>query len=257
VRIAIITLSTEGALLGQRLAEAWADAVLYVHHEAQGEWQAERFESIRELTARILGSYAGLVFIAPCGVAVRALAPHIGHKTSDPAVVAVDVMGRWAVSLLSGHEGGANDLAVAVGNILQAEPIITTTTEACKTLIVGVGCRRGSSSQRIVAAVRRTLLEAGLDLEEVRLLGSADIKAHEEGLLAAARELGVPLRLVSSGEIRTFARAFERSEVAERSVNLPAVAEPAALLAGRRTTLIVAKTIHDGVTVAVAREGST
>jgi cobalt-precorrin 5A hydrolase len=257
MRIAIITLSREGARLGQRLAREWTDAALYVHQGVEGKWGAERFEGVRKLTASIFGKYAGLVYIAPCGVAIRAMAPHLGHKASDPAVVAVDVMGRWAVSLLSGHEGGANDLAVDVGNILQAEPIITTTTEACKSLIVGVGCRRGITSQRIVAAVRRTFLEAGLDLGEVRLISSVDIKAHEEGLLAAARELGIPLRLVSSGEIRSFAGAFERSEVAERRVNLPAVAEPAALLAGRRTQLIVAKTIHNGVTVAVAREGST
>ena len=50
--------------------------------------------------------YDGLVYIAPCGVVVRAIAPFLEHKTKDPAVVVVDVGGRWAVSLLSGHEGG-------------------------------------------------------------------------------------------------------------------------------------------------------
>ncbi len=47
-------------------------------------------------------------------------------------MVVVDVGARWAISLLSGHEGGANDLAVAVGNILAAEPVISTTSEALK-----------------------------------------------------------------------------------------------------------------------------
>ena len=86
-----------------------------------------------DLTEQIFASYTGLVYIAPTGVVVRAIAPLLRHKTTDPAVVVVDVGGRWAVSLLSGHEGGANELAVTVANILGAEPVVSTTTEAVKT----------------------------------------------------------------------------------------------------------------------------
>lgn len=91
--------------------------------------------------------------MAPCGVVTRALAPHLRHKTTDPAVVVVDAVGRFAVSLLSGHEGGANDLTMAVSNIIEAEPVITTTTETLKTIVVGVGCRRGAESAKIIRAV--------------------------------------------------------------------------------------------------------
>ena len=55
------------------------------------------------------------------------------------------------MSLLSGHEGGANDLALQIANLVGAEPVITTTTEALKSVIVGVGCRRGTEAERIVA----------------------------------------------------------------------------------------------------------
>ena len=109
-----------------------------------------------------------MVFAVPTGVAVRAIAPLIKHKKEDPAVVVLDVVGRFAISLLSGHEGGANDLALAVGNILGAEPVITTTTEALKTVIVGVGCRRGASAQKIQEAVEAALQETGIDKAEVR-----------------------------------------------------------------------------------------
>jgi cobalt-precorrin 5A hydrolase len=252
--LAVISLSQEGAHLADRLARTLSDCRLYLHESVSGTWNAERFSSILELTGTIFAKSGGLIYIAPCGVAVRAIAPHLVHKTQDPPVVVVDVYGRWAVSLLSGHEGGANDLAVTVANILAAEPVITTTTEALKTLIVGIGCRRGITSRQIVEAVAQTLNEAGLDLGKVRYLASADIKADETGLLAAAKEMSIPLRFISSDELRSCVRDFQHSDFVEEKVNLPAVAEPAALLAGRRTRLLVRKTVHDGVTVAVAEE---
>jgi cobalt-precorrin 5A hydrolase len=168
--------------------------------------------------------------------------------------VAVDVGGRWAVSLLSGHEGGANDLALAVANILAAEPVISTTTEAVKNLIVGVGCRRGAAAGAIVAAIREALTLAGCELARVRLVATAEIKADEPGLREAARELGLPLRLVSAEEIRQTVRPFAHSDFVQEKVDLPAVAEPAALLAGRRTQLILPRQVLHSVTVAIARE---
>jgi cobalt-precorrin 5A hydrolase len=169
-------------------------------------------------------------------------------------VVVVDVHGRYAVSLLSGHEGGANNLSLRVANILGAEPVITTTSDAARTIIVGVGCRRGCAGQAIVEAVRWALGEVGVGADEVRFLASADIKTDEPGLKQAAIELGMPLRLISSDDIRACTRDFSPTPLAGERVNLPAVAEPVALLAGRRTTLILPKMNRNGVTVAIARE---
>jgi len=252
--LAIVTLSSQGAMLAHGLAKRFPNAQMFVHETVDAAWEGERFTSIMEVVGRIFGRFSGLVFIAPCGVAVRAVAPHLEHKTADPAVVVVDVGGRWAVSLLSGHERGANDLAVRVANALCAEPVISTTTEALKDLIVGIGCRRGADSTAIVAAVKQVLDEADLDLRRVRFLSTADVKADEEGLIKAAGDLAIPLRFIASTEIRNSARGFEHSDFVQAKVDLPAVAEPCALLAGRRTTLLVPKKIFDGVTVAVARE---
>ena len=188
------------------------------------------------------------------GVVVRAIAPLIRSKFEDPAVVVLDAGGRWAVSLLSGHEGGANALAIRVANILGAEPVITTTTEALKSVIVGIGCRRGTPAERIVAAIRAALTEAGIALDEVRLIASADVKADEPGLISAAETLGVPVRFIPAAEIRASSREFLHSDFVEEKVNLPAVAEPAALLAGRRTRLICRKKTYNGITIAIARE---
>ncbi|MBM3892018.1 MAG: cobalamin biosynthesis protein CbiG, partial [Verrucomicrobia bacterium] len=227
---------------------------LYAHASVNGRFKAERFDSICELGAKIFTRYGGLVCICPCGAVVRAIAPLIEHKTTDPAVVVVDVGARYAISLLSGHEGGANALALRVANILGAEPVVTTTTEAVKDLIVGIGCRRGTPAEAIVAAVRGALRRAGARLDRVRLLASADIKSHEPGLLKAAEELGLGVRFIPSDEIRSTSKKFRRLKFVAAKVQLPAVAEPSALLAGRRTQLLLPKTIIRGVTVAVARE---
>lgn len=254
MKTAIITLSNEGARLAARLLAHWPGSEAFLHHSVDELPQWPRFQRVLDLVAEIFHQYAGLVFIAPTGLAVRAVAPCVADKKTDPAVVVVDVGGRWAVSLLSGHEGGANQLAVDVANLLGAEPVLTTTTEAAKNLIVGVGCRRGAPSAAIVAAVRQALALVGSDVARVRLLASADIKAHEPGLLEAARELQLPLRLISSQEISATVYAFTHSQFVQEKVDLPAVAEPAALLAGRRTQLILPKQVFDAVTVAIARE---
>lgn len=254
MRLALITLSQPGTRIVARLATHWPDGDVFVHEGVPNPNGARGFSRVVELTREIFPQYEGLVYVAPLGVVVRAVAGCLKHKTTDPAVVVVDAGSRWAISLLSGHEGGANDLAVAVANCLGAEPIVTTSTEALKDLIVGVGCRRGTPAEPILAAIEEALAAAGCSLDQVRLLASADIKAQEPGLVQAASRLGVSLRLVASEEIAGSSRTFQHSELVQEKVNLPAVAEPAALLAGRRTTLILPRTILHGVTVAIARE---
>ena len=257
MKVALITLSPEGALIAQQLAGAWADYHVYLHEKLASLPGARSFAGIMELTAEIFPQYEALLYIVPCGVAVRAIAPCLKNKHTDPAVVVVDVGGRYAVSLAGGHEGGANELAVKTANIIGGEPVLTTTTEALKNLIVGVGCRRGVSAERIVAAVKEALAVAGAQLEQVRFLASADVKSEEEGLIKAARELEVPLRFIGSAEIRATSRKFTPSPLAAKKINLPAVAEPAALLAGRRTQLILPRKAYNGITVAIAKESFT
>ena len=72
----------------------------------------------------------GLVVFLATGATVRLLAPLLQDKATDPGVVCVDEARRFAVALVGGHGGGANDLAYEVGDVLGAEPVITTATDA-------------------------------------------------------------------------------------------------------------------------------
>lgn len=254
MKIAIISLSQPGAEIAGILATRLSNSTLYLHQDIETTQPAQRFSRVIALTAQIFNHYQGLIYIMPTGVVVRALASQIRDKLHDPAVVVVDVGGRWAISLLSGHEGGANDLAMQVTNIIGVEPIITTTTEAIRRLIVGIGCRRGISAERIISAIQQGLFMITRSLDEVRLLATAEPKKDEIGLFKAAAELERPLRIIKAQEIRHSYREFSVSQFVQAQVNLPAVAEPAALLAGRNTQLILNKQTFNGITIAIAEE---
>jgi cobalt-precorrin 5A hydrolase len=248
----VLALCPEAVAVGRRLARSLG-AVLHAHANAAPRG-TRRFGSIAERIAELWGESDGLVVLAPTGVVVRAIAPLAQSKYRDPAVVCCDALARWAIPLLSGHEGGANALALRVANACAAEPVVTTTSEALRDHIVGVGCRRGAAAADITAAIRTALRRAGVARARVRLLATAAQKADEPGLLAAAAALDLPLRIVSHDEIRACAKAHAVSPTALTKLDLPAVAEPCALLAGRRTSLCLTRQVIRSVTVAIARE---
>lgn len=70
-----------------------------------------------------------IVFFCAAGIAVRTIAPFLRHKSLDPAVLVVDEQGKFCISLLSGHAGGANELTERIAGMLRALPVITTATD--------------------------------------------------------------------------------------------------------------------------------
>ena len=252
--LGIVTLSAEGLVIARALSTYLPNAEIYAHRSVFAGDKITAFDRILDLTEILFQKHDAIVYVAPCGVAVRAIAPHIDHKTRDPAVVVVDVGGRYAVSLLSGHEGGANRLTTAVANALGAEPVISTTTEAVKDIVVGIGCRRNTAKEALIEAINDALASNALELSRVRLLATADIKQNESGLRAAAETLHIPLLFVPSAQIRAFGDAFESSDFVKERVGLPAVAEPCCMLVAKRPTLIMGKKKCNGITIAMARE---
>jgi cobalt-precorrin 5A hydrolase/precorrin-3B C17-methyltransferase len=80
-------------------------------------------------TEKVWGEYGSFIFIMAAGIVVRTIAPLIRDKRSDPAVVVLDEKGEHAISLLSGHLGGANDMAREIADFLGAEVVITTASD--------------------------------------------------------------------------------------------------------------------------------
>jgi cobalt-precorrin 5A hydrolase len=211
-------------------------------------------EPLQHVVNQIFKQYTAHVFIMAMGIVVRMVAPHIRDKYTDPAVVVIDDVGRFVVSMLSGHEGGANMLSHKIAAVLHTDAVITTGTEAQKDIIVGIGCKKGIKSDAVKKSVMDALQKVNISLDRVRLFSTIDIKSGEVGLLQASQELGIPLRVVSASEIATCAKEYGKSDFVQEKIGVGAVCEPAALIAGRKTQLILTKQKYPGVTVAIAQE---
>ncbi|MDQ7032968.1 MAG: cobalamin biosynthesis protein [Desulfonauticus sp.] len=251
-KLAIITLSKSGYILAQKLKQHFVLAKVYTHQQVRREENS--FVKLADLIADIFPKVEGIVFIGPCGIAVRSILPHLQHKTLDPAVVVVDVGARWAISLVSGHEGGANNLAYAVSNILYCLPVITTTSEAQKDILAGIGCKRGVSKSRLKACLLMALDKLGLDLSRVRHLATIDLKKQETGLLELSKELDIPLLFLPKERLLACWQSYNKSQFVYERVGVFGVAEPACLVSGHFPELILEKTICKGVSIALARE---
>ncbi len=135
--LAVITVTKQGIALGERILAAEPDAVLYVpaKYGLESSGRLRVFPGqLAPLLAEIYGAYDGFVFLMAAGIVVRMIAEHIKDKRYDPAVVVMDITGRFAISLVSGHLGGANALARRLAEITGATPVVTTGTDVNETI---------------------------------------------------------------------------------------------------------------------------
>lgn len=271
-----------------------------------------------------------MVFVGSIGIAVREIAPHVKNKLVDPAVVSIDELGRFVVPLLSGHIGGANDLALELAKLLEATPVITTATDinkkfsvdawaarqglfitnmnAAKTvsatilerniplmsdlpivtqlpngvvvgergdvgiciswqkkkpfdetlllvppiLHLGIGCRRDTSAEAIKEAVEQVLNEYQIHRKAIKLVASIDLKANEAGLLEYCKGNNLPAAFYTADELRAVPGEFTASERVLQVTGVDNVCERSAMVGAEK--LLVKKTSHNGVTVAVTAE---
>ena len=140
--IRLIAFSMTGYETGERLMQGLVSS----GHQAE-LFAKSRYlpDSIQESTSAWAKKYftdsEALIFIGACGIAVRSIAPCVVSKTKDPAVLVIDECGKYVISLLSGHLGGANALALEAAAILGAEPVVTTATDLHSRFAVDVFSR--------------------------------------------------------------------------------------------------------------------
>lgn len=349
MKTAVIAITKHGSALARRISgERWI-AAKFRGAEAEDTAAAAQgpihyFEKpIKELTAEIWPQYDALVYVVSLGAVVRTIAPFLKDKHVDPAVIVVDDKAQFAISVLSGHVGGANELTAQIAESLGAQPVITTASDVGKTipvdilgrelgwttegehnitrvsaavvneeavafvqetgekswwtrptplpatirritldearafknvlivtdrlladewlpkavvyrpksLVIGIGCDRGTSAEQIDEFVQSTLAAQGLSLRSVRNVATADVKQDEPGLLEFCERHKLPLVTYSAEQLKQVA-APNPSATVEKHVGTPGVSEPAAMLSSGGQ-LIVPKQKAPMMTLAVAR----
>lgn len=337
--IAVYALTQAGAQNARRLAAGLGGEARLFLPARLAQAGETGFGRIAEAMAANWRDHAGHVCFAASGIVVRAIAPLIEAKAVDPAVVVCDPAGRFAVSLIAGHLGGANALALRVAALCGAQPVITTATDCAGApalellardagltlgnpgrlkhvnaalaegrsvplwdpedwlrlaplplvpeegrffhaaptpdaalvrvqwqrgpsdaplllhppcLCLGLGCRKGVPQEEILACVAAFLEQCAAAPQSLLGLASAALKAQEPGLLAAARQLGLPLRCYDATELASVPVPNPSPRVAQ-TVGAPSVAEAAALLLSGNTALLAEKERLGRVTLALAQ----
>lgn len=128
-RTAIYALTPQGAFLGRRIADD-LDGDLYLPTRLSDSQKGRTFDRLMDVVAKNFSLYDGHIFIAATGIVVRAIAPLLKSKDKDPAVVVLDQDGQHVISLLSGHLGGANEMAQMVARSIGGHAVITTATDS-------------------------------------------------------------------------------------------------------------------------------
>ena len=137
-QVAVIAVTRRGAMLGRRLSSLFPGSHLYLPEKFAGQTPGEYafLPPAKNVVQKAFAQYRYLLLIMAVGAAVRLLASELKGKRQDPAVVVIDDSGTFAVSLLSGHSGGANRLTKVIASFVGAQPVITTASEVSGTIAV-------------------------------------------------------------------------------------------------------------------------
>lgn len=196
MRIVIFSFTERGALqaklLNGMLAENAHDCSAYgMPKYATAHGLTPMGGSVSELTAQYFHHVDALIYIGACGIAVRAVAPCIRSKTTDPCVLSVDELGQYVIPLLSGHIGGGNALARQLAAFLHATPVISTATDLHGLFAVDVFAAQNSltiSDMQLTKEISAALLDG----EEIGLMGEVPAGSIPAGL---SSDLSAPYRL--------------------------------------------------------------
>jgi precorrin-4 C(11)-methyltransferase len=127
MNIAVIAVSPQGITIAEQLKAEWQEQLtIFSTHQHSS---VESIRNIKEHVDAHFGDYSAWVFIGAMGICIRTIAEHVQHKYHDPAVISIDSIGRFVVSVLSGHVGGANELTEHIASLLGAQAVVSTQTD--------------------------------------------------------------------------------------------------------------------------------
>lgn len=121
MNISIITFTENGTKLAEKIRQAFVGT--------KTEEAKKLGLSLSDWTRQQFAEKNAIVVIGACGIAVRMIAPFVSDKLSDSPVVVADEAGTFVIPLLSGHMGGANELAEQIAGQIGGIPVITTATD--------------------------------------------------------------------------------------------------------------------------------
>src|SRR5919109_5083584 len=135
---AIIAITKQGITIARKIKENISDADIYVpakHDDSKKDiiWFKEQ---TGDIVVSLFKKYDALICIFSLGAVIRLIAPVVVDKKTDPAVLVIDDKANFVISALSGHLGGANELARSIASYLNSKPVITTAADVNETIPV-------------------------------------------------------------------------------------------------------------------------
>ena len=341
---AVIAVSRDGTEIALRAARFLTDqnCTVYTLEKFAKEGTKVIPEKLMDFWGVLMLEYDVLLCVMASGIVVRGIAPHLGHKSADPAVLVMDSAGRFIISLLSGHLGGANEAAVMLAGRMDATPVITTATDVkgsmavdvlaqktgCalidfdgakdvtalvlddkpvviinaadinfdgivlpsnitvnddisnasgviviteqtsldnlgipnnipvvtlipKVLSLGIGCKKNTPGEKIIAKVKALCAECGVYPEAISFMGTIGLKAKEQGILDACEVFGAKLKVVDDMMIKMVQGRFDGSDFVEKTTGLRAVCEPAGYVGSGFGERAASVRREDGVTLSL------
>lgn len=307
MRIAVFSFTQAGSEKNRSLC-----GMLEKQGHLLNSWMPQRFRSGEDISGmpncesaklaleELFSVVDALIFIGACGIAVRMIAPLLASKLTDPAVLVMDERGQFVIPLLSGHIGGANELAEKLAQWINGTAVVTTATDVCgkpavdvfasahdlailprekdrikelsarmladepvgalvepdcgfligedvslapftqtlhllpRNLIVGIGCKRGTSVTALETFVKAQLEACGKSAYQIYALASISLKQDEKGLLELARKLGTRFWTFPAEELEAQKGAFHDSDFVKDQVGVGNVCERAAMAAAKK-----------------------
>lgn len=234
--ITIFTLTDAGKALAYRLRDRLATVASGRSEDTPLECQIlhkpiEFKQTVQRIFTRAEQKQDVLIFICATGIVMRTLAPVLESKYQDAPVLVMDEQGRFVIPLLSGHEGGANQLANQIAGLLNAQPVITTAGHYLNPVYtVGMGCERHCPKDELERLLQDCLQQTGLSIDQISSINSIDIKSDEVGLIELAEGLSKPFHTWHKDQLNTMDHLLNsRSEYVFNTVGVYGVAESAAL----------------------------